>query len=404
MFNTEQFWKKRFLQYLKESRSYLKYMFNDHLVIVMIFLLSGLALTYQNWLQVVPTTFPYAVLMGIILALLLTRGGIRTFLKEPDIVFLLPLEEKLKPYIKKSFLFSIALESYFLLIVFGVSVPLYLKVTGAASQSVLVILIMLIGVKSWNLWMSWIMGFYTDKRVRYYDHGIRLIINFTLFYLLFTGANLTFIIAVMIIMLLMLVYFQQTIKNMTWKWEYLINEETKRAQLFYRVANLFVDVPGLKEKVKRRKWLDSILSIISYKQDNSYLYLYTRTFLRSGDYFGLFLRLLVIGVVLLNFLPVGYGTYIVPLFVLYLTAFQLVPMWRYHYNKLWLNLYPLSKEQQYKSFLSLLLSVLIVQTFILSLIVAITATFTHFIIVLIGGIAFSYLYVQYSAKKRVQSI
>ena len=128
MFNVDQLWQARFSQYLKDTRRYLRYMFNDHLVIVMIFLLSGLALAYQNWLEVVPPDFPYALLMGTILALLMTRGSIHTFLKDPDLVFLLPLEEKLKPYIKKSFLYSIVLESYFVLLVFGVCVALFLTV------------------------------------------------------------------------------------------------------------------------------------------------------------------------------------------------------------------------------------------------------------------------------------
>jgi len=61
----------------------------------------------------------------------------------------------------------------------------------------------------------------------------------------------------------------------------------------YRIANMFVDVPALKERVSRRKWLDFVLSMIGEKR--TYLYLYTRTFLRSGNYFGLYMRLLVIG-------------------------------------------------------------------------------------------------------------
>ena len=59
-------------------------------------------------------------------------------------------------------------------------------------------------------------------------------------------------------------------------WEYLISEEGKKMMLLYRIANMFIDVPALKERVSRRKWLDFILSIIGEKR--TYLYLYTRTF------------------------------------------------------------------------------------------------------------------------------
>ena len=402
MFNVEKFWKNRFLQYVEENRRYLRYMFNDHLVIVMIFLLSGLALAYQNWLQVVPPSFPYEWLMGIVLSLLLTRGSIHTLLKEPDLVFLLPLEEKLKPYIKKAFSTSVVLESYFLLILFGISVPLFLKVTNSTMQSVLIIVGLLILLKIWNLWMKWHLDFYTNKKTHFTDFFVRLALNFTFLYLVFAKAFI-YSGAVALIMIGYFFYFRLTTKKMNWKWENLIQNEISRMQLFYRVANLFVDVPGLKDKVKRRRWLDFMLVNIGFQKQSSFMYLYARTFLRSGDYFGLYVRLLVIGAVLLITLPDGYATYFVPLFVIYLTGFQLVPLWRHHYNKLWLTIYPIEQSVQKKSFLKLLLTVLIIQTVLLAIVVGVTSTITNTFIVFAIGVAFSYLFVHFSANKRIST-
>jgi ABC-2 type transport system permease protein len=404
MFNVDQLWQARFSQYIKDTRRYLRYMFNDHLVIVMIFLLSGLALAYQNWLEVVPPDFPYALLMGAILALLMTRGSIHTFLKDPDLVFLLPLEEKLKPYIKKSFIYSIVLESYFLLLVFGVSVPLFFTLTDATFQTLLFVLLLLLGMKSWNLWMTWLINFYTDKKVRLVDWWIRLTLNFGMLYLVFSEASLLFIGVVMVIMLLLLAYFQNATKKMNWKWDLLIENETKRMQLFYRVANLFVDVPGLKEKVSRRKWLDVFLSLTPYGKDKAFDYLYLRTFLRSGDYFGLYLRLLIIGAVLLLTLPVGYATYLVPVLVLYLTGFQLIPMWRHHYNKLWLSIYPVQEKHRILAFTKMITVILISQTIILAAILIFVATWMEVVVVLVGGIMFAFLYVQGVVKRKIASL
>ncbi|CAG9622531.1 ABC transporter permease [Sutcliffiella rhizosphaerae] len=404
MFNVDQLWKNRFSQYVNDTRKYLRYMFNDHLVIVMIFLLSGLALAYQNWLEIVPPDFPYALLMGAVLSLLLTRGSIHTFLKDPDLVFLLPLEEKLKPYKNKSFLYSIVLESYFLLLVFGVSVPLWFRVSEANFQTLVAVFILLIGIKAWNLWLTWLLTHYTDKKIRLIDWWIRLALNFGLLYLIFSGANMLLIGMLLLVMILLLIYFQKATSKMNWKWELLIENETKRMQLFYRVANLFVDVPGLKGKVKRRKWLDLLLVFTSYEKRNSYQYLYLRTFLRSGDYFGLFGRLLVIGLVLLFLLPVGYSTYLVPVIVLYLTGFQLIPMWRHHYNKLWLTIYPLDEKQRLSAFTKMIMYILITQSIILGVAVVIVAPFTQAVIVLIGGILFSILYVQLVVKTKIAKL
>lgn len=404
MFNVDQLWQARFSQYLKDTRRYLRYMFNDHLVIVMIFLLSGLALAYQNWLEVVPPDFPYALVMGTILALLMTRGSIHTFLKDPDLVFLLPLEEKLKPYIKKSFLYSIVLESYFLLLVFGVSVPLFFTLTDATLQTLISVLLLLLGMKSWNLWMTWLINFYTDKKVRLVDWWVRLALNFGLLYLVFSEASLLFIGVVVVIMLLLLAYFHNATKKMNWKWDLLIENETKRMQLFYRVANLFVDVPGLKDKVTRRKWLDVFLSLTPYAKDKAFNYLYLRTFLRSGDYFGLYLRLLIIGAVLLVTLPAGYATYLVPVLVLYLTGFQLIPMWRHHYNKLWLSIYPVQEKHRILAFTNMITVILISQTIVLAALLVFVATWMEVVVVLVGGIIFAFLYVQGVVKRKIASL
>jgi ABC-2 type transport system permease protein len=379
-------------------------MFNDHLVIVMIFLLSGLALAYQNWLEVVPPDFPYAFIMGGVLALLMTRGSIHTFLKDPDLVFLLPLEEKLKPYIQKSFLYSIVLESYLLLIVFGVSVPLFLTLTDSAFRTLIAILVLLIGLKAWNLWMTWQLNFYTDKKVRSTDWWIRMGLNFAILYLVFVQASILYIGLIFIVMGLLLFYFYQASKKLNWKWDLLIENETKRMQLFYRVANLFVDVPGLKEKVKRRRWLDFILASAPYKQEGAYHYLYLRTFLRSGDYFGLFLRLFIIGAVLLLMLPVGYATYFIPALVLYLTGFQLIPMWRHHYNKLWLSIYPVQKSHRVSSFVKIISIILIAQVVMMAVVIAFVASWTEVVLVLFGGIILAVLYVQVVVKKKIASL
>jgi ABC-2 type transport system permease protein len=126
--------------------------------------------------------------------------------------------------------------------------------------------------------------------------------------------------------------------------------------------------------------------------------------LRSGDYFGLFLRLLIIGGVLLLLLPVGYATYFAPLFVLYLTAFQLVPMWRHHYNKLWLSIYPVKEEERSRAFLRMMTGILVVQSVILSILVAFVASWTEVGIVLAGGLLFAYVYVNTVVKKRIAKL
>ena len=126
---------------------------------------------------------------------------------------------------------------------------------------------------------------------------IRLYVSWLIlsFYLLFSNAALYLIIAAAVILFGLSVYYKQQTKEKGLKWKYLIDQDERRMTSFYRLANLFTDVPKLKNQVKRRKWLDSLLVQIPFQQDQAFTYLFMRTFLRSGDYWGLFVRLTVIG-------------------------------------------------------------------------------------------------------------
>ncbi len=141
------------------------------------------------------------------------------------------------------------------------------------------------------------------------DWFIRFICNSLFVYFLIEHISLISVGIVLAVMAIYLLMIHQMVKRKPMNWEYLIAEEGKKMMLLYRIANMFVDVPALKERVARRKWLDFVLSIIGEKR--TYLYLYTRTFLRSGNYFGLYIRLLAIGGILLYFIPFLYGRFIV---------------------------------------------------------------------------------------------
>ena len=166
----------------------------------------------------------------------------------------------------------------------------------------------------------------------------------------------------------------------------------------YRIANMFVDVPALKERVSRRKWLDFVLSMIGEKR--TYLYLYTRTFLRSGNYFGLYMRLLVL-VVILYFIPFLYGRFIVSIVFLYLIGYQLLSLWKHHRLKLWLDLYPVTVEEKKKDFLCLLNAILCIGSIVFTIIFALaTKDIIMTCILFAASIAFSIGFVyQYGAKR-----
>ncbi|AAS40083.1 MULTISPECIES: ABC transporter permease EcsB [Bacillus] len=397
--NSTALWKERFRHFLQEVRTYSKYVFNDHLKFIFVFIIGAGAYYYQQWLQTLTPSFPTALVMAVLLGFVLTAGSIQTLLKEADLVYLLPVEQKLKPYFTKAFLFTFMIQLYIIAIVAAALAPLYFQQMKQTGATYIWIVIAFVIVKAWNLFVAWEKSFLTDQNIQRADWFIRFILNALFVYFLVERTSVIFIAGIVLLMVLYLAIMYQMVKGKPLNWEYLISEEGKKMMLLYRIANMFVDVPALKERVARRKWLDFILSMIGEKR--TYLYLYTRTFLRSGNYFGLYVRLLVLGGVILYFIPFLYGRFIVSLIFLYLIGYQLLTLWKHHRMKIWLDLYPVGGEEKKKDFLTLLNAILITGSIIFTIIFLLaTKDFMMTGILLVVSIVFSIGFVyQYGAKR-----
>ncbi|EPC8410296.1 ABC transporter permease EcsB [Bacillus thuringiensis] len=397
--NSTALWKERFRHFLKEVRTYSKYVFNDYLKFIFVFIIGAGAYYYQQWLQTLTPSFPTALVMAVLLGLVLTAGSIQTLLKEADLVYLLPVEEKLKPYFTKAFLFTFMIQLYIIAIVAAALAPLYFQQMKQTGAGYIWIVLAFVIVKAWNLFVAWEKSFLTDQNIQRADWFIRFILNGLFVYFLVERTSVLVISGIVLLMVLYLAIMHQMVKGKPLNWEYLISEEGKKMMLLYRIANMFVDVPALKERVSRRKWLDFILSIIGEKR--TYLYLYTRTFLRSGNYFGLYVRLLALGGVILYFIPFLYGRFIVSFIFLYLIGYQLLTLWKHHRMKIWLDLYPVKVDEKKKDFLTLLNAILIIGSVIFTVIFALaTKDFMMTGILLIVSILFSIGFVyQYGAKR-----
>jgi ABC-2 type transport system permease protein len=403
MFNENLLWKERLGRTSKELSRYLRYIFNGHLVIVFIFLVGTAAYYYQEWLKSLPDTFPAASVMALLIAVLLTYSPIFTFMSEADRIFLLPLETRLNGYFRKSLWISYFLGVYILLMGLAVLMPLYAAVNEGNYKPFLMFLVAVLIAKGINLLIRWHVQYFREEYVLRIDSLIRFLVNLVFLYFLFSNAPFYFTVITLLILLGMYAYYRQQTKGKGLKWEYLIQLDERRMTAFYRLANMFTDVPKLKNRVKRRKWLDFLLAKIPFDYNQAYHYLITRTLIRSGDYLGIYIRLTIIGAVMIYFLTFGIGQVIFLLLFVYLTGFQLLPLWKHHQYHSLLQLYPISKEVKEKSFLTLLRTVLLSQTVLLSLVVLIKGEVVLFVIALLAGFIFSMYFVfSYSRSKLKQ--
>jgi ABC-2 type transport system permease protein len=403
MFDEKKLWKDRSVHRLKEFGVYLRYILNGHLVVVLLFLIGTAAFYYQNWISTLSQEFPAEIIIAVILGVFLTHSPVYTFLLEADQVFLIPLETRLKGYFFRSGLLSLVFQGYILLMVLAIVMPMYAHVSANGYQSFFIFLIILLVIKGWNIAVNWKIHYYVQPAVYTWDMFVRYFINVLVTFLLFNNAHFLFLLIIAVIMASYYRAFSVRTKKMGLKWDLLIAQEEKRMASFYRLANLFTDVPKLKDTVKRRKWLDWLIKRISFSQDKTYDYLFARTFLRSSDYLGLFIRLTVIGGIALYFISFGAGQILLSLLFIYLTGFQLLPLWNHHQNKLWIDLYPVTQDHKTTAFHSLLMRILIIQSSIFTVIILFKGEWMFSVFILLSGLLFSFLFVNVYSKKRLKA-
>ncbi|WP_223592933.1 ABC transporter permease [Neobacillus bataviensis] len=404
MFDEKRLWKDRAGVRVKDLGRYLRYIFNGHLVIVLLFLIGTAAFYYQKWIEGLSSGFPAEIIMAIILGGFLTYSPVYNFLLDADKVFLIPLESKLKRYFFRSGIASLFFQGYVLLMVLAILMPMYAHISSDGFHRFFLFFVVLLALKAWNLASSWRIHYYVQSSVHRWDLVVRYLLNAVFTYLLFKQANVLLLFLIVLIMAFYYYSFYMRTKRMGLKWDLLIDGEEKRMASFYRLANLFTDVPMLKDTVKRRKWLDFIINGISFSQDKTYLYLFSRTFLRSSDYLGLFIRLTVIGTLAIYFISFGLGQILLSVLFLYLTGFQLLPLWNQHQNKLWVDLYPVAPMYKSAAFHSLLRTIMIVQAVIFALFILIKGELVIALLALLGGILFTFIFVNFYSKNRIKDI
>lgn len=397
--NSQGLWAERARSFSKELQKYLRYIFNGHLLLVLVFAIGGLSFYYSEWVKTLSPDFPAEIIMAVVIGILVAKSPIYTFFKEADMVFLLPLETKLKSYVSKSLALSLVIQGYILLMVFVAFLPMFSKVTGAGLSDFLWMFAAILLIKYLNLQIRWHVLKFQEPSTLWTDGVLRLVINIFLLYFIFSHSAMIFPLVTALLLVLLWIYYRNATQKKGIKWERLIELEAKRLMSFYRVANLFTDVPKLRGNVYRRKWLDPLLRFIPYDQNSSFQFLYARTLLRANDYLGLLIRLTIIGSFMLAAVSVLWAKLLVILLFLYMTGLQLLPVWRQHEMKIWVSLYPLPDELRRKAVIQLISILLFIESLVFFAVALFTGGLLPGAVSLAVGIGFIILFQAYAKNK-----
>ncbi|QQK79533.1 ABC transporter permease [Salicibibacter cibi] len=403
--NPGDLWRERAQDYWNVAIRYIRLMATGGLMVAIYGTLLIIGVYYQSFLDWLPADFPVLQILTVLFAFLLTRSPVRTFIKEGDLVFLLPFEAHLGPYMRRSLLYSWIMQSVVIFFLLFLLAPLYIERMPGDTLALAIVMGALILAKLWNVVAEW--GELRQQfSVSHWRHRwLRFAVNLVLvFFLLQTDWG--FALAIAIIMMVVLgVYYRQMYANHFLKWETLLQQEHRRLNAFYRFANAFTDVRHVKSPVHRRRWLANQFDRVNHRKANTYIYLYGKTFARSGDYFGVFIRLSLVGGLLIYASPEAWDwlvVVIVGLFI-YMTGAQLAPIYSHHDILLWPSIYPVPDLIRRRALKTLLRGLLFVQTFWFTVIAALTPlSMTIAVLTLLAGVAVSFYFTEFKLKKSIE--
>ena len=352
-------WKKRLNLYLKRMIKYYRYVFNDHFVIALLFLLGGISYTYSNFIKSlnVDLSYPWAKpVVIIVLLVMLQFGKVGTLIDEPDKVFLLPQEKGMREYLMKTQKRAWVSNSVIQIVIWIILLPfIYYGVHLNLVESI-ILLLSQVALKVAQVNLFFIRAF----EAKYQAGKYSLIFNYVvplIVYMLGLYASIYFALGITVGLIL---YLKSLPKNKIIQWNYLIDVEKLRLMRKYSFFNLFTDVPQVKKKAKRRKYLDWLIP----KFKNVYGYLFIRAIIRNGEYSGLYIRLTVIEFIVLLFIPKFWLSLVIGMLFIYLIGFQMLPLYKYFDDNVFVHLYPLETNSKGKEFKSILLALLIINALI----------------------------------------
>lgn len=401
MFNAHDLFMTRFRAFVKETSRYFQYIFNGHTAIAILFLISAAAYYYQHLLRTLPVDFPTSWVIAFFFSLVSTYSPIHTLLKEADLVFLLPAEQQMGRYFTNALIFSYVLQLYLVVLILAVLAPLY-QASFDTYSGYLFYGVILVILKAWNMMANWWMLKIRDQASHIIEKGCRFLLQLSLFYFFVNGHVIFAAITTVLLFVVFLYSYYLASRHKALAWDRLVEKDQSQMRAFYRLANMFTDVPHLKARIKKRHWLVHLATtLVPFKQRTTFSYLYRITFIRSSDYLGIYLRLTGLGFVAILYIPQLWLGVAIGILFLYLSGIQLMTISQHHRLTLWMDIYPIANTIRYQAVHQLLLQLLSIQTVLLTLAFCFVQDFFGAMVMLVAGSLFNLLFCSLYIRKKV---
>ncbi|MFC6170676.1 ABC transporter permease [Loigolactobacillus jiayinensis] len=395
----KQLWQQRVQQHHKEMLKYSRYVFNEFFMIAIFIFIGALAYSYSNVLDTLTGQLWWAKpLILVILLVLLSFGHWATLLQDADTLFLLPKEPQLMSYLLAARRYSLWLPAAAFALGLGALLPFQAVATNLVPIDGLAIFVVMVALKDSQFWLQLLASYQRFQRwqVPFY------LIAASVLALSLWLTPLAGVLAMVIIEIGLRWAIPRWLATAIFQWRAAVKNENSRMLQLYRLINLFTDVPQLSGKVHRRAYLDPLLRLFKGSQQRTFGYLYLREFFRGTEYLGLYLRLLVLGAVIIWFIPLWWVAAIAGAIFLYLVGFQLLPFYQVFNENLLAHLYPVPQVSRIRSFQHLVQGLLLVQALIFALVMLVNHSLVQWLLFTLVELAAVFLLTLVYFPRRLQ--
>ncbi|KAB2865184.1 MAG: ABC transporter permease [Exiguobacterium chiriqhucha] len=303
--------KQRFGVWVEDVVKYSRYVANGGLLFTLYFTLIYGAFVYNQFLTDLDPAFPSEWIVSLSWLLLPLGQRPRTLIQEADQVFLLPRLGEIQAFMTGIRLFNVVFAAVRAILVMLVVLPLLVRTQALTSVEVGAIL-------ATSVLISAAGRLAKLEGIKYVVLPSALASGFLMLF----GVPLLTPVPALVPFVLLHVRRNRRIPLLDW----LTLEEKSKAQ-FNRVVSWFVDVPAMREDVRERSFIVSLLERSVLKRADAARYVYGLRVMRSNDSLDLVLRLSAVALVVMWLSGGWYVGLVVPLFV-GLTALQLVPLFK----------------------------------------------------------------------------
>lgn len=367
----------------KKNSKYLPYVFNDHFILIVIILIGYLAYLYANNLKIILQIKPFILQVLIIFLLFFELHSFKfvTYLEKPDQNFLLPIINHINDSFVFATVYSLILPVFTFTFTAIILTPILHGINSSFNFLSILILIFGLTILQWAIFICFQQKIYGKIKDKGFLICKEIILVCTLA-LIFLPCDWLFLLITLTEVILLKCY-DHLKPNSILQINIAISEEEKRQSRILRLFSLFIDLPNKQIPVKRRKYLDF------FKKFNSNLQnLFLLTFLRSGNYLGLFLRILIINYIVNFFVKDFIVAIVINFTLLYLLLFQLIPIYQQTIDNIYINIFPIAKLKWQRLFRNWLNKVGYIYI-LLNVIIMILVSPEHYLIYLtylIGGL------------------